>query len=86
MTIGKIISLICLFLICGGASARMLLYRDAEARRLVDLERAWRNIKGDTSELLRKRRRNLVVGYACFLVISIGMIIYLCMKLLRVIS
>ena len=64
----------------------MLLHRDTEARRLVDLERAWRNIEGDTSELLRKRRRNLVVGYSCFLVISIGLILYLSLKLLHALS
>jgi hypothetical protein len=61
----------------------MLLHRDAEAHRLVELERAWRKVKGDESELLRRRKRNLIIGYTFFLIISVGMLFYLLVKLFQ---
>ena len=59
----------------------MLLNRDAEARRLLELERAWGRLKGNEDELLRRLKRNLIWGYTFFLLISIGMLLYLFVKL-----
>jgi hypothetical protein len=82
MRTGNIIGLLFLSILVAGASARMLLNRDSEARRLVDLERRFGRIKGDEIELLHKRKRNLVIGYTAFMLIGVGMFIYLMVKLL----
>jgi hypothetical protein len=84
--IGNVIGGIFLCLVVGVASALKLLHRDSEVRRLIDIEHAWGRVKGDESELLHRRKRNLVLGYTLFLLISVTMLVYFCVELLRMVG
>jgi len=83
MSTTKLLALVILFTVTGIASACMLLYRDAEARRLLEIDRRWGRIKKDEESHLYMIRRNLVIGYFSFLIISLAFCLYCLLKLLQ---
>ena len=77
------IRLIILFTFTGAVSAWMLYRRDAEARRLYEIEKQWKGMARDDIALYQKRRRNLIIGYTAFLLISVSAIFTLIWELMR---
>lgn len=82
-TINRLITLMIGSLIFGALCALMILRRDAEARRLLEIERLWGRIKGDEKTYLQKIKRNLVLGYSSFLMIFVVVLIVTIVRLFR---
>ena len=83
MSTTKLLMLVILSTVTGVASLYMLLYRDAEAKRLLEIDRKWGRIKKDEESHLYMIRRNLIVGYFSFLMISLAFGLYFLFQLLQ---
>jgi hypothetical protein len=73
---GPFLKLSILFLFTGGVSAWKLYRRAAESQRLFELRKKWGYVARDESATLQRLRRNLVIGYSVFLVVSCVMLVW----------
>jgi hypothetical protein len=70
-------------LVLVGLSVYFIYYSDYEARRLVDMAKAWGKRVGNDEKEFQRKQIEIVVGCSVGLVISLFLIVRFCVELLR---